>query len=439
MMTRSFQRTRLLKPSFLLCFSFLFCLTCFAQEKPTYQQRAKAADSLYNKKNYPAAVTAYLSLLEVTDFSKKKTDLYYNIACCMNLQGKTDSAIVFLKKAIANGYSNKQHMLTDADLNSLHNTDDWKQIISTMPENKKALNDDPAKARFITEDVHRFWKAYDMAMSDSLHFKEIFRQQYFDKATVGMNDYMGLKVSSIDLFIEHIRSAPQFYKAIRSKTLLVDEYKKDFLSAFKKLKSLYPPAQFPDVYFVIGAFSSAGTVSDAGLLIGVNQICEANDVPVQELSFRLRTRMSKFKSLPNIIAHESIHYQQDGMKEDTTTLCYVIREGMADFIGELISGNTANSTLFEWAKGKEKAIWEKFRKDMYFDRYFNWIANSQQATPDNLPDQGYWIGYQICKAYYENTADKKAAIKEMLNIQDYKAFLDKSKWEEKLEQLIIKN
>lgn len=100
-------------------------------------------------------------------------------------------------------------------------------------------------------------------------------------------------------------------------------------------------------------------------------------------------------------------YQQDGLKNDTTTLSYVIREGMADFIGEPISVNTASITLFEWAKGKEENIWEKFKKDMYYDRYNNWIANSLQAAADNLPDQGYWIGYQICKAYYANSPDKK--------------------------------
>jgi uncharacterized protein YktA (UPF0223 family) len=108
---------------------------------------------------------------------------------------------------------------------------------------------------------------------------------------------------------------------------------------------------------------------------------------------------------------------------------------MADFIGELISGSTANEKLMEWAKGKEKRIWENFKKDIYYDRYNNWIANGHQATPDNLPDQGYWVGYQICKAYYENANDKKKAIKEMLNIRDYKKFLVDSKWEEKLSKM----
>ncbi|MGC4102149.1 gliding motility protein GldB-related protein [Ferruginibacter sp.] len=294
------------------------------------------------------------------------------------------------------------------------------------------LNDDPAKARFYTDDVHNFWYAYDKALKDTVHFKSIFKKHYFDKASRGMNDYMSLKVSSIDAFIAHIKSAPKFYAAIKQKTPLVDDYKKDFLQAFTQLKVLYPPSKFPDVYFCIGAFSSAGTVSDAGLLIGLNQICDADGVPTDELGFRLKTRMNKLEYLPNIISHELVHYQQDGMQNDTTTLSYVIREGMADFIGELISGRVANPALFEWAKGKEKTIWQKFVPDMYFDRYNNWIANSQQATPDNLPDQGYWIGYQICRAYYENATDKKQAISDMLNIKDYKAFLQKSGWEARL-------
>ena len=434
-MNNKFQKQNFQRSYLLLCFSFLLCPVIYGQQKLSNKETEKLADSFYNKKNYPQATFTYLSIVEQTDFPGKKAGLLYNIACCLSLQEKKDSALYFLKRAIETGYSNKKNVLADPDLVALHNSPQWDPLVKTIVETGKVLNDDPAKARFFTDDIHRFWNAYDKALKDTLRFKEIFKENYFSKASRGMNDYMGLKVSSIDFFIDHVRSAPEFYKAIKTKTLQVDDHKKEFFNSFLKLKSIYGPAKFPDVYFVIGAFTSAGTVSDAGLLIGVNQVCQATGIPTNELSARLRTRLMAYQSLPNIIAHELIHYQQDGMKEDTTTLCYAIREGMADFIGELISGNTANSTLFEWAKGKEKNIWEKFKKDMYYDRYFNWIANSQQATPDNLPDQGYWIGYQICKAYYENSVDKKKAIDEMLHIQDYKSFLEKSKWEEKLAAL----
>lgn len=69
---------------------------------------------------------------------------------------------------------------------------------------------------------------------------------------------------------------------------------------------------------------------------------------------------------------------------------------------------------------------------MFLDRYSNWIANSNQETADRPADLGYWVGYQICKFYFDEATDKRGAISEMLNIQDYKAFLVQSRTDEKL-------
>jgi len=111
---------------------------------------------------------------------------------------------------------------------------------------------------------------------------------------------------------------------------------------------------------------------------------------------------------------------------------HAIQEGMADFIGELISGKTANERLHDWAVGNEQKVWAEFKKEMFLNRYSNWIANSNQETADRPSDLGYWVGYQICKAYFEQASDKEKAISDMLNIQDYKAFLITSKADEKL-------
>lgn len=407
----------------------------FAQKVLPLERVNQLSDSLYRAKQYAAATPYYGMVAEQADFKTKKASAYYNMACCLSLEGKTDSAMHILNKAIEFGYNNKQNMLADTDLRPLHNLPEWKSLLARVKEGKKVLNDDPWKAGFVTTDIHHFWEAYDQAMKDTANFKQIMKQLYFDRASLGMEDYMGAKVSSIDFFIEHIRSAPKFYAAIRNNTYKTDQYKPLFLTSYLKMKSLYEKSKFPDVYFMIGAFTSGGTVTDLGLLLGVNQVAGDPSVPLDELSFQKRTRANNVELLPNLLAHELVHYQQDGMKNDTTTLSFVIREGMGDFIGELISGGTANKVLFDWAKGKEKQIWNKFKPDMYFDRYSNWIANSKGSTPDNLPDQGYWMGYQICKAYYEQSKDKKQAIYDMLHIQDYKAFLAKSRWEEKVAAL----
>ncbi|MCV9928684.1 DUF2268 domain-containing protein [Flavobacterium sp. LS1R49] len=412
----------------------LFSINSFGQTKSLTNYNS-IADSLYKAKNYNLATNLYIKASQYADFPSRKAGALYNAACCLALQNKKDSAFIFVNKAVDFGYNDKDNITNDTDFNSLHGNSEWDNLIKRFKEEKtKSVNDNPAKVTFFTEDIHRFWKAYDLANKDSIHYKEIFKTYYFDKASIGMNDYFGSKVGSIDEFIKHIKSAPKFYHSIKKNTLKVDDYKKDFRKSFQNLKDIYPAAKFPDIYFVIGAFTSGGTVSKNGLLIGLNQASESDETPTDELSERQKTRLSKIKYLPNLLAHELIHFQQK-TKRDTITLGYVIIEGMGDFIGELISGSTANPDLMNWAQGKEKVIWEKFTKDMYFNRYNNWIANSKQSSADNPPDQGYWIGYEICKAYYENAKDKKKAISEMLNIQDYRKFLAESGWEEKLSRM----
>ena len=115
------------------------------------------------------------------------------------------------------------------------------------------------------------------------------------------------------------------------------------------------------------------------------------------------------------------------VRHDTTLLKAAIVEGMADFIGELISGKSSNERLLIYGKGKEKRIWADFKKEMYLDKASNWIANGDQETADKPTDLGYWVGYQICKAYYDNAKDKEQAIYDMLHITDYKKFLKESK------------
>lgn len=42
------------------------------------------------------------------------------------------------------------------------------------------------------------------------------------------------------------------------------------------------------------------------------------------------------------------------------------------------------------------------------------------------------MGYKICQSYYEELADKKQAVHDILNISDYPAFLARSRYAEKL-------
>lgn len=418
-------------------FSVIFIISIYqinGQEKSSVFEIKKEADNYYKTKNYKSATNQYLKVIELSDFKSQKLNAAYNAACCLALQKKVDSAFILLNKTLEYGFNYKSHLIQDSDLKILYKNKKWEKLLDEIPE-PKTLNGNPDLAKIVTKDIRHFWEAYSLAEKDSTNTNNIYKNYYFDKASDGMQDYMGSKVSSIDYFIKHIESHPKLYKTIRENTFKADEYKKNIQQSFRNLKELYPEAKFPDVYFVMGAFTSGGTVSSSGLLIGINQMSDGENVNTEELDFDDKLLMNKSKYLPNVVAHELIHFQQDGMKKDTITLGYAIKEGMADFIGELISGETANRKIFEWAKGKEKQIWADFKKDMYYDRYSNWIANYNKASKDSYPDLGYWIGYEICKSYYENTKDKELAIYDMLHIKDYQKFLADSKWERKLGEM----
>jgi uncharacterized protein YjaZ len=60
----------------------------------------------------------------------------------------------------------------------------------------------------------------------------------------------------------------------------------------------------------------------------------------------------------------------------------------------------------------------------------NWLFQGDRAK--NRPaDLGYYIGYKICESYYKQAANKKDAIKSILEVRDFNEFLKASKYESK--------
>ena len=383
------------------------------------------ADSLYWAKNYGKAATLYLLAVKQDEFKPSILNDYYQAACCYALNGNADSCVILLKVAIKNGFVDTARMKADADLTSLHTLPVWSEIINSI-KSKPTSTHDPYKVKLITTDIKHFWKAYDMAQKDTAHRYDIYKKYYVDAGTDGLQDYFAFKIRHLKYFVAVHDKLPKFYAAIRKNTLLVDEQKTQMIASFVKLKQIYPDANFPDIYFVIGAFTAGGFSTNTGLLIGLDQNARSPDIPLDELGLWARNNFEDIKDVPNVIAHELIHFNQGGMARDTTLLKAALDEGMADFIGDLISGGNIDKRLNIWAKGKEKKIWARFEKEMCFKNTSNWLYNASQETVDNPADQGYWVGYQICKAYYDKSTDKNRAIYEMLNIKNYKEFYEKS-------------
>ena len=169
-------------------------------------------------------------------------------------------------------------------------------------------NTDPDAAKFVTSDIDLFWAAYDKAKPENDLI--VYRDEYLKKGSIGLQEFMRLRIGTSCNIVNAINASPKYYAALREYSLKVAGYEKQTRASFYKLKEIYPAAVFPDVYFVVGRMSSAGALSDKGLLIGVDMFGKNGSAPVDELGAWHKAVVSSVDRLPFIVAHELIHYQQ---------------------------------------------------------------------------------------------------------------------------------
>ena len=256
----------------------------------------------------------------------------------------------------------------------------------------------------------------------------IYRDEYFKKGSVGLREFVSKKIGSSCNLVTAIEAAPKYYAALRPQSAKVESYKPQMLASFKKLKEIHPDAVFPNVYFVVGRMNTGGHATFKGLLIGVDMYGKTDDASLAELNNWQKKVVGKVERIPFIVAHELIHYQQRNAHltalfgGEVSLLGKALSEGSADFLGELIAGDNENPHLHEYGNPREKQLWLEFRKEMNGNDASNWLYQGDRAK-DKPADLGYYVGYKIVESYYNKSTDKKQAIKDILEIKDFNAFL----------------
>ncbi|HEX8329133.1 MAG TPA: DUF2268 domain-containing putative Zn-dependent protease [Hymenobacter sp.] len=420
-----------------LCLFLLLWVAAFSASAQTMSR----ADSLLmraqqasKQKDYPAAIKAFQAVVkEPTVKPSYKAAALYNIACYYGLQNDAPNALNNLRRAIEAGYVKADHIAADSDLALLHSDKQWPKLLARARKlQAKTIIRRPEDVKLVTTDLDHFWTAYAAAQRDTAHAEAIFRKQYFDKASVGLQDYRALKIASDATFTKRILRRPQYYNSIRTTTLALADQKPKIVAAFRRFQELYPAVKFQNIYFVVGGWVSGGTVSDAGLLIGADQVANGPGANTSELSLVQRNRCAPVTEMPSLMVHELVHLNQG--PQDGTLLNYALNEGMADFVAELVTGHVTNARLHPYGNAHEKELWADFKKEMLGTNSSNWMANGLQETPEKPCDLGYYVGYKICQAYYNQAADKQQALAAILSIRDAKAFLAQSGYDAALAQ-----
>lgn len=292
----------------------------------------------------------------------------------------------------------------------------------------RSLNTDPEKVKVVSSDIDLFWKAYDKARPDNNI--NVFRDEYIRKGSIGLKDFTTTRIGSACGLVEVIEARPKYYASLRETSLKAAVFQEPMRAAFRKLKSLYPDAVFPDVYLMIGKMNSGGTYTENALLIGVDMYGMTPNTPTDELTDWHKKVLKPIDEIPYIVAHELIHYQQKYPAGERALLGSVIGEGSADFIAELIAGKHINGHLHDYGNPRERELWIEFKRSMATNDRSLWLYNGNDIK-DRPADLGYYIGYKIAEAYYKNAADKKQAVRDILEIKDFEAFLKASRYEEK--------
>jgi Predicted Zn-dependent protease (DUF2268) len=277
-------------------------------------------------------------------------------------------------------------------------------FVATASYSQATFSNNPDSSVFLTQDIDNFWNAFDMFKKDTA--VNPFGKYYIDIGSAGVRGFIPNRIESAGHLYDVIKEREADYENVRAVTLKMKEKEKQCRGCFYALKYWYPEAKYPPVYFVIGAYNSGGTFNEDGLFIGAEKQTDMN-------------------AIPYIVAHELIHFQQKNWAESPTLLQQSIVEGSADFIGELISGNNTNKMAMDYGNSHEEKLCIEFVTKMDSTNYTDWLYGVS-GKDDRPNDLGYWMGYRITEQYFKKSMDKKQAIKEILDIKDYKAFLKQS-------------
>jgi hypothetical protein len=290
-------------------------------------------------------------------------------------------------------------------------------IACVCPPNTMLAAATRASPQISTQDVHLFYKVYDQADG---HPSEIqLQHDYIDRGSDGLHQFAKVRELSGESLAKALTKHPEIYSGAKSCVAALGGVQRRVTIALGKLGKIYPEASFPPVTILIGGNSTGGTTSAAGVFIGLETLCRSTWMePNIEDRF------------VHLIAHEYAHVQQPAAQTDdpnVTVLLASEMEGGAEFVAELTSGSVSNTHLPIWTKGHEKEIETAFVADEDRTDMSNWLYNGH-GTPEKPGDLGYWVGYRIVKSYYQHAPDKRAALREIIQVRDARAFLAASGW-----------
>ena len=271
---------------------------------------------------------------------------------------------------------------------------------------------------------------------------KILNESYLEKASIGLNDYLEYEKTNNNKDIEQeylkiVRSFPKYFQSQKLLLTNIDTQLNDYDEYFQKIKEVYPDAKFQPTYFSIGFFNTQGQmVYPKTIFMGLEASIRTDKTDYSEFPENyswLLDDPSTTMDLGYLVVHENLHTLQHIELNENSILDQAITEGAAVFLTEYFCGKESlvgiagiDQDMIEYAEKNGGKIWMDFELDFKKPESFSkWFWSSDSKYPYSM---GYYMGYMICKSFYENQKDKDNAIKELIEINDPNLIFENSEF-----------
>lgn len=430
-------------------FIFIIFLTLFLFScKPGKENDKKDISSLYlpdinllyedyEQLDSSGAYNSFANTLVNANRDLNSSELYVEAASLYAQTGQLDSAAILLHKAIDNGMANPKII---TKIHGLRNSDSplWQKLQRRLDSINLELQDVSHYSMEIAS-MNQFWDYFERAAKDTSSAKDIFKEFIFEGPKELRDFYVVRYINLNTMYGQMINASPEYFHYLKN------QFNPDSIEALKSkttrwmrnFKKIYPKAVFPKVYVVPGILNSGGTATEMGLFVGGDMYGRSDAMPTEGLTNWQKEAIMKVSDLPGLTLHELMHFQQNyqDTENNETVLAQVISEGVCDFLVELCSGEelTNSNLLYLGNQENEQKIMDDLKKDLFSEDNSKWLYNGGAIT-DRPHDLGYTVGYLISKSYYNNTPDKKNAVFELLNTNDFLTILGGSDYSFLLEK-----
>jgi hypothetical protein len=270
-----------------------------------------------------------------------------------------------------------------------------------------------------TDDVALFYKVYEAAHGNPT--ADALQRDYIDRGTPGLKHLAEIRNVSGATIAKAIAAHPQIFSDATRCMAVLPRVRQRIAAALNKLGHLYPKAQFPPVTIAISRGKPVAVADSTGVIVGLEALCAVN-----YLNPNVEDRFV------HTAAHEYTHVQQALQSPvlyndpKPTVLDSSLIEGAAEFVGSLIADETGFRSPYTPSDiSRSRQIEMQFVADENKTDLSQWIDNGTLTEPNDL---GYWVGYRIVKSYYQHAADKRQALRDIIEMKDPKAFLARSGW-----------